>query len=443
MVFPGKRSTGCFVCRRRKVKCDGAKPHCQHCTSRGVECTGYPDAFQFRPYKSENPSPPQSALITQQRDQPPVVRCRSPRLRSGPALSLEWQSGDDPCLRHAILSVTYLALYNTARVDVLHLQARKHYGSAIHHLVEALKSTETAVQDEVFAASLFLSMFTDLSNEDGDSLNPHIPGAYGLMQVRDRLQLSTKYGRELFGWAVTQVQTQAIAHHEFRYAALPQSIRMMYQPDIIYRAGIVTGMISDLCRSMGEIRNILNHGPINQNGKDSVSRLLEQAHYFIDEIDTWHEAIPGHWKRQYQPTETEAIPAQRDQWTTCYLATIYSAQIIFYMQISEFCQHLNTLGISLGQLYIDDDPIEPFLDLGTRISNLIEMICSTVASTLGTITAYRKFQPSPDTKLANGYILRGPMRVVVSCRFSTPEQVFLCQQGLHFAGRSMSIGQIA
>ena len=45
----------------------------------------------------------------------------------------------------------------------------------------------------------------DLSGETGDRLNPHIPGAYSLLQLRGRSQLNTKYGRELFGWAVTQV----------------------------------------------------------------------------------------------------------------------------------------------------------------------------------------------------------------------------------------------
>ncbi|RAL00421.1 Zn(II)2Cys6 transcription factor domain-containing protein [Aspergillus ibericus CBS 121593] len=35
------RSTGCNTCRRRKVKCDEAKPECNRCTKNGHVCTGY------------------------------------------------------------------------------------------------------------------------------------------------------------------------------------------------------------------------------------------------------------------------------------------------------------------------------------------------------------------------------------------------------------------
>lgn len=41
--MPQKRAkTGCFSCRKRRVKCDEAKPECQRCTSANVHCEGYP-----------------------------------------------------------------------------------------------------------------------------------------------------------------------------------------------------------------------------------------------------------------------------------------------------------------------------------------------------------------------------------------------------------------
>lgn len=42
-VMPQKRAkTGCFSCRKRRVKCDEAKPECQRCKSANVHCEGYP-----------------------------------------------------------------------------------------------------------------------------------------------------------------------------------------------------------------------------------------------------------------------------------------------------------------------------------------------------------------------------------------------------------------
>lgn len=41
--MPQKRAkTGCFSCRKRRVKCDEAKPECQRCKSANVQCEGYP-----------------------------------------------------------------------------------------------------------------------------------------------------------------------------------------------------------------------------------------------------------------------------------------------------------------------------------------------------------------------------------------------------------------
>lgn len=41
--MPQKRAkTGCFSCRKRRVKCDEAKPECQRCKSANVHCEGYP-----------------------------------------------------------------------------------------------------------------------------------------------------------------------------------------------------------------------------------------------------------------------------------------------------------------------------------------------------------------------------------------------------------------
>ncbi|KAJ1323930.1 fungal specific transcription factor domain-containing protein [Microdochium nivale] len=41
-IRPHKKSvTGCWTCRRRRVKCDEQKPACQRCLQYGVECSGY------------------------------------------------------------------------------------------------------------------------------------------------------------------------------------------------------------------------------------------------------------------------------------------------------------------------------------------------------------------------------------------------------------------
>ncbi|KAI0882077.1 uncharacterized protein GGS22DRAFT_54296 [Annulohypoxylon maeteangense] len=48
MVGVAGRSKGCNTCRRRRVKCDEAKPQCYRCTKAGFECLGYERATQWR-----------------------------------------------------------------------------------------------------------------------------------------------------------------------------------------------------------------------------------------------------------------------------------------------------------------------------------------------------------------------------------------------------------
>jgi hypothetical protein len=46
--FMKRAKTGCGTCRRRKKKCDEAKPECNNCTRIGVICQGYVDKMMLR-----------------------------------------------------------------------------------------------------------------------------------------------------------------------------------------------------------------------------------------------------------------------------------------------------------------------------------------------------------------------------------------------------------
>ncbi|KAI1384831.1 uncharacterized protein F4822DRAFT_374462 [Hypoxylon trugodes] len=48
MVGVAGRSKGCNTCRKRRVKCDEAKPKCHRCLKAGFECLGYERATQWR-----------------------------------------------------------------------------------------------------------------------------------------------------------------------------------------------------------------------------------------------------------------------------------------------------------------------------------------------------------------------------------------------------------
>ncbi|PWY92301.1 hypothetical protein BO70DRAFT_402208 [Aspergillus heteromorphus CBS 117.55] len=238
MVFPGRLSTGCYKTNWEPQPCK-AEPRTK--TKKRPDST---QPVRVRTPSRTSPSPSQQPPV-------PVPSSRSDLIPSSFAPSsppkaiipcLEWQSlcyffhqhvlhthrspceghlaflpelyqerGNAPCLRNAILSVYYLSLFNASRMDELYVSARKHYGAALKSLTQALNDDELSIQDETFAAALFMSMFTEI---------------------------------------------QAVASNLFSYACLPASISMAYNPDYVLRLGIITSMISEFCQSSSEFQRI-------------------------------------------------------------------------------------------------------------------------------------------------------------------------------------------
>ncbi|RAH85439.1 hypothetical protein BO86DRAFT_445888 [Aspergillus japonicus CBS 114.51] len=515
MVFPGRLSTGCYVCRKRKVKCDGERPVCRRCVTHNRQCTGYPDAFAFRTYKpgSTHKTSTEDAKVSAESgpehsnkadagvldpEDSELSLCSTNLISEElgplvPTLAPCWESqslgyfydqfvlhaqrspceghlaflpdlfrekGDDPCLKHAVLSVSYLSLHNVSRRAELYANARRHYGLALNSLGTALSIEGAYMKDEVFAAALFLSMFLDISGDHSYVANPHIPGIYSLMQLRGRPPRTSKYGRVLFGWAFTQTQIQAIANNQYQYASLPSSINMIYEPDFIYRSGIITGKISEFCNSVQRTRETLG---LSLKPAKSLRSILWRALCILDEIDTWNERIPGHWKRQCLASNPDDGPPEepqtpRNPWTTCFLAVVQATQIVFYLQVIACCDALDDLEDTStpeasphsprhDPYGSDDDssdegPHSPTslyeIDLEGRIEDLTDSICFTVTTALGRINeATGAFQLHPHSKLGNSSTLLWPMWLVVNSSFSTAEQVSLCRKGLECIGSTM------
>ena len=185
------------------VKCDGAKPGCNRCAKHGVKCRGYPEKFSFREYKPLQKDETTAWAVSQRADNS-VLRTRSHSPESsqrhafttneapsqGLSECLDWQSlcnfmnrivvkvhrspckghlafmpdlfrekGEAPHLKHAILSVSHLTIFNDTSDHEFYLRARKNYGLALGHLNNALGSHENALKDETLAACLLMSIF--------------------------------------------------------------------------------------------------------------------------------------------------------------------------------------------------------------------------------------------------------------------------------------------
>lgn len=207
--MPQTKSQGGLIAFIRKkynltiAKCDGARPGCSRCARHGVKCSGYPEKFSFREYKPQQKHETPACALSQRPDnsvlrarsrssgslqEPPFATSKIPS--KGLSECPDWQSlcnfmnriviqvhrspcsghlafmpdlfrekGAAPHLKHAILSVSHLTIFNDTGHREFYWRARKNHGLALGHLNKALGSHENAVKDETLAACLLMSMF--------------------------------------------------------------------------------------------------------------------------------------------------------------------------------------------------------------------------------------------------------------------------------------------
>ncbi|CEL02163.1 hypothetical protein ASPCAL03335 [Aspergillus calidoustus] len=349
------------------------------------------------------------------------------------------EKGAEPCLSHAVQSVAYLSLFNLHGAPTLWYQARRQYSLALAALAAAIDTPESAAGDEVFASSLLLSMFVDLSNERTSDANEHIPGMHALMQLRSP---GGKYGRGLLAWAATQM-VQTISTHQYQYALLPPLLKEIQRPDSVSQAVKLLGLLSHFCQSVQDIKKALpwqlDNTPTDARTpfNDLLCEISWKLKHVFYEIDNWHACLPFHWKRQLQSMRIgNALGAQRgglglsgqDAWTTCFLALITSAHLAFYIQCLDSSKLLHSpsgAGPTSLSLY----------NIEGRIREAIRAICSAVQCSLGSLDENGVFEPSWEAKGGIGHNLLSPMELVARCRFASPDQALLCTQALQILRR--------
>lgn len=103
----------------------------------------------------------------------------------------------------------------------------------------------------------------------------------------------------------------------------------MYKPDNVYRTGIILDLVAGLCQSIDDIRaGLMLSSSFSNEQKAPIHRILISAHYIIEEIDTWEDSVPEHWKCQYHITITVYVQH------TDTLLTLFSKHRLFTAQPS-------------------------------------------------------------------------------------------------------------
>ncbi|PHH79404.1 hypothetical protein CDD80_4857 [Ophiocordyceps camponoti-rufipedis] len=260
MVYCGKPSRGCQMCRTRRIKCDETKPTCNQCAKSRRQCPGYKDEFDLV-FRNETQATKRRAkkanskalALKNGRDAnaadsssasslSPASSTGRTSLQPGPRVALEDQAACHfmsnfvlvphqgsvrgfmeflvPLMkvdripqhfRHAFDACALASLNNRVGTgNDLDKDALASYTKALAATFAALRDPDVAKHDATLASVLLLGLFENISARHIGMLawGSHIEGAVQLAKTRGRKQLRTKVGLAMF----IAVRTQMIIH---------------------------------------------------------------------------------------------------------------------------------------------------------------------------------------------------------------------------------------
>ncbi|KAJ5223806.1 transcriptional regulator family: Fungal Specific TF, partial [Penicillium chermesinum] len=246
MVYGGKPSTGCHLCRKRKIKVSTCyrRIHSEPCitlnippgqkryipanngqtpsdtgslsdassrmssassSSSSLDLISIPDATWLQRaicyFFDQFTISPDCEGIGHMDYLPPLYAQLDPRTRE--------PSGN--CLQWAVDATALMAYAQGLSAPPLMHQARQRFGKALRSLREALISPTQAAKDETFAAMLILSLYEDISGERNGLHSSHTAGFEYLMKLRGQGQLEHQRGRDMFNFAYVQMHVGILA----------------------------------------------------------------------------------------------------------------------------------------------------------------------------------------------------------------------------------------
>ncbi|CAJ2508574.1 Uu.00g136000.m01.CDS01 [Anthostomella pinea] len=353
MVYCGKPSRGCQMCRTRRIKCDETKPTCNQCAKSRRQCPGYKDEFDLvfrnetkaterraqranqkalaqktgRPDPSVDDSPGQLVSpVFQDSIKSPLERtvARSlnvpvehraschfvsnfiliPPQEGATAGFLDFvipllkQDGPRSHLQHAFNACSMAFMGNRAGPgSKLADNALEEYNRALSGTNMALRDIEAQKSDSTLAAVLMLGLFESITAKQIGMLNwgSHTEGAIQLVKARGRKQLRTKTGLQLF----IAVRTQ-MTIHSLTTGKAPIMGAEWWITDAVkdrtaaqsQRLMIKTGELrAEITRLMG----FMTRTPDNV---EIMLDMIRKAQTVDQEVVSWMKNVPEDWHFQ-------------------------------------------------------------------------------------------------------------------------------------------------
>ncbi|KAJ5645995.1 hypothetical protein N7490_002367 [Penicillium lividum] len=472
MVYGGKPSTGCYLCRKRKIKCDEGHPECRNCGIYGRPCPGYrPDAvFRNENRKVERqakkdslpsnssqsvtPFSHSSGSVDDYRGSPsstnislslipiadatwehraicyffdqyiikPDFEDDMGHLEYLPSLysQIDQQKLKSSCLRWAVDATAFMTLANVSRAPQLMLKARRGYGKALSSLREALSSPTEALKDETFASVVILSLFEDVTGERNGLYSSHTAGFEFLMKLRGKGQLKHRHGRGMFNFAYTHTYVEILALGDKPRVDMDWIIEQLDANDPVEGLMLAASKLSQLFLGM-------------QAAPSPPDIATVQQWIFVGqecdfELSQWTLHLPERWLPLVVYSAQGEILLTYNRISICVIWNYYRAVRIMLQQLLLSLNRTYSAIISKGKAP-GDTLIKAVLDetsIRAIIQEMTTDLCRSIPFSMSDVdTLGRPTKPGDyerTIRAAQGYGLLWPLWYIVSCGMPSPEQ---------------------
>lgn len=277
------RSSGCYTCRKRKIRCDQGRPGCKRCVTHGVPCPGYRDDGPAQsPWRDQtlevvakalrqgnsrgkvsaaeaaaharvlylgpglmadvskqaiallNPVPRDlfSPILQRKQLHGTFLDVYLPKSRSNDAPALDHncffqallaKDSSEPALQQSLDALSLVALGSLRQDPRLLHQAVHSYGLALSSLAKALAKPETAGTDDTLAAATVMgscSLYDEIGKTD-NSWGKHVTGLQQLIAAKGPQNLNSTLALLLFSNTRHGALIWSLIKREAPYMALP------------------------------------------------------------------------------------------------------------------------------------------------------------------------------------------------------------------------------
>ncbi|OCL03322.1 hypothetical protein AOQ84DRAFT_392345 [Glonium stellatum] len=336
MSLPGRPTSACNTCRRKKVKCDQTTPRCRRCLSKGLRCEGYAGntkldtKFVIRsssgsscPSYPAAGSPVPSIAVSLEHQAIPrffsdYVHCGSSPGVPGGHLYFLYELFDDddevtPYLSEALTATAYASLANQLNLESLRIKARLVYGRSLTLVNQALGNASEAIKDATLGTIILFGLYEFIMNDGSKPYlwDVHHNGRMLLLQLRGSGQLNTSRGQAMFRMVYMTMQSAYLVKYWYppKDIVFPELLNEGALPKVGFPmdrslANPVTRVIR-LCATTIDLLRHSGSRPILHE----LQNVVQEAALADVELLQWKKNAPIAWKYK----SVTVTPLQRAQ----------------------------------------------------------------------------------------------------------------------------------